>query len=129
MKMVVKPDVLDQVNSSLKLSKLNFSNSEILLPCELMKLLTATNSLVRSADISNEKKQSFLKNAKQIFVLVQKVKERCPLKYQVAQCASSLFPGNVVSGKQKCVNYFDRLVDKLYNLNQISSKHADGAKK
>ena len=129
MKMVVKPDVLDQVNSSLKLSKLNFSNSEILLPCELMKLLTATNSLLRSADISNEKKQSFLKNAKQIFVLVQKVKERCPLKYQVAQCASSLFPGNVVSGKQKCVNYFDRLVDKLYNLNQISSKHADGAKK
>ena len=94
-----------------------------------MKLLTATNSLLRSADISNEKKQSFLKNAKQIFVLVQKVKERCPLKYQVAQCASSLFPGNVVSGKQKCVNYFDRLVDKLYNLNQISSKHADGAKK
>ena len=129
MKMVVKPDVLDQVNSSLKLSKLNFSNSEILLPCELMKLLTATKSLLRSADISNEKKQSFLKNAKQIFVLVQKVKERCPLKYQVAQCASSLFPGNVVSGKQKCVNYFDRLVDKLYNLNQISSKHADGAKK
>ena len=129
MKIVVKPDVLDQVNSSLKLSKLNFSNSEILLPCELMKLLTATNSLLRSADISNEKKQSFLKNAKQIFVLVQKVKERCPLKYQVAQCASSLFPGNVVSGKQKCVNYFDRLVDKLYNLNQISSKHADGAKK
>ena len=129
MKMVVKPDVLDQVNSSLKLSKLNFSNSEILLPCELMKLLTATKSLLRSADISNEKKQSFLKNAKQIFVLVQKVKERCPLKYQVAQCASSLFPGNVVSGKQKCVNYFDRLIDKLYNLNQISSKHADGAKK
>ena len=102
MKMVVKPDVLDQVNSSLKLSKLNFSNSEILLLCELMKLLTATKSLLRSADISNEKKQSFLKNAKQIFVLVQKVKERCPLKYQVAQCASSLFPGNVVSGKQKC---------------------------
>ena len=103
MKMVVKPDVLDQVNSSLKLSKLNFSNSEILLPCELMKLLTATKSLLRSADMSNEKKQSFLKNAKQmIFALVQKVKERCPLKYQVAQCASSLFPGNVVSGKQKC---------------------------
>ena len=36
MKMVVKPDVLDQANSSLKLSKLDLSDSENLLPCELM---------------------------------------------------------------------------------------------
>ena len=35
----------------------------------------------------------------------------------------------LVSDKQKCVNYFDRLVDKLYNLNRILSKHADEAKK
>ena len=35
----------------------------------------------------------------------------------------------LVSDKQKCVNYFDRLVDKLYNLNRISSKHADEPKK
>ena len=36
MEMVVKPDVLDQANSSLKLFKLDLSNSEYLLPCELM---------------------------------------------------------------------------------------------
>ena len=36
MKMVVKPDALDQANSSLKLSKLDLSNSEKLLPCELV---------------------------------------------------------------------------------------------
>ena len=59
MKMVVKPDVLDQVNSSLKSSKLDLSNSENLLPCELMKLPTATKSSLRSADLSNEKKRSF----------------------------------------------------------------------
>ena len=35
----------------------------------------------------------------------------------------------LVSDKQKCVNYFDRLVDKLYNFNRILSKHADEPKK
>ena len=44
LKMVIKPDILDQANSSLKLSKLDLSNSENLLPCELMKFPTATKS-------------------------------------------------------------------------------------
>ena len=93
MKMVVKPDVLDQANSSLKLSKLDLSNSENLLPCELMKFPTATKSSLWSADLSNEKQRSSLKNAKQmIVVLVQKVQERCPFKYQMVRCASSLSP-------------------------------------
>ena len=35
----------------------------------------------------------------------------------------------MVYDKQKCVNYFDWLVDELYNLNRILSKHADEAKK
>ena len=118
MKMVVKPDVLDQTNSSLKLSKLDLSNSENLLPFELMKLPTATNSSLRFADLSNEKKRSFLKNVRQIIVvLVQTVQKRCPLKYQVTHCTFSYFPRNLASDKQKCVNYFDRLVDKLCDLN------------
>ena len=100
MKTVVKPDALDQANSNLKLSRLDLSNSENLLPCELVKLPTATKSSLRSADLSNEKKRSFLKNTKQmIVVLVQKVQERCPFKYQVARCASSLSPRNMVSDK------------------------------
>ena len=53
LKMVIKPDVLDQANSSLKLSKLDLSNSENLLPCELMKFPTATKSSLRTADLSN----------------------------------------------------------------------------
>ena len=81
MKMIVKPDFLDQANSSLKLTKLDLSNSENLLPCELMKLPAATKSSLQSADVSNGKKRSFLKNDKQlIVVLVQKLQERCPLK-------------------------------------------------
>ena len=120
MKVVAKPDVLDQANSSLKLSK-DLSNSENRLFCELMKLPTATKFSLQYADLSNEKKPSRLKNAKQmIVVLVQKVQECCLFKNQIARCASSLSLGNMVSDKQKCVNYFDRLIDKLYNLNRIS---------
>ena len=44
MKMVARPNVLDQANFSLKLSKLDLSDSENLVPCELMKLPTATKS-------------------------------------------------------------------------------------
>ena len=90
--MVIKPDVLDQANSSLKFSKLDLSNSENL-PYELMKIPTATKSSLRSAELSNEKQQSSLKNAKQIIVvLVQKVQERCLFKYPIVRCASSLSP-------------------------------------
>ena len=64
-----------------------------------------------------------------IVLLVEKVQEHCPIKYQVTLCTPSLSLGNMVSDKQKCVKHFDRLVDKLYNLNRISSKHADEAKK
>ena len=64
-----------------------------------------------------------------IAVLVQKVQECCPHKYQVACCASSLSPCNIVSDRQKYANYFDRLVDNLYNLNRILSKNADEAKR
>ena len=92
LKMVIKPDVLDQANSSFKLSKLDLSNSENL-PCELIKFPTATKSSLLLADLSNEKQQSSLKDAKQIIVVfVQKVQERCLFKYQIARCPSSLSP-------------------------------------
>ena len=64
-----------------------------------------------------------------IAVLVQKVQECCPHKYQVTCCASSLSPCNMVSDRQEYVNHFDRLVDNLYNLNRILSKNADEVKK
>ena len=127
MKMVVKSEVLDEANSSLKLAKLDLSNSENLLLCELMKLPTATKSLLRSAGLSNEKRRLFWKNCKEVVVvLIKKIQDRCPLKYAVARCAASLSPLNMVN--DKCVNYFDRLVDKLYNLKWITAKDADEAK-
>ena len=62
MKMVVKPEGMDKVNSNLKLAKLDLCNFKNLLLWELMKLPTATKSLLRSAGVSNEKRCMFLKN-------------------------------------------------------------------
>ena len=130
MKMVVKPEILDEANSNLKLAKLDPSTSENLLLCELMKLPTATKSLLRSAGLSNEKRRLFLKNCKEVVVvLIKKIQDCCPLKYAVARCAASLSPLNMVNDKEKCVKYFDRLVDKLYNLKWIIAKDADEMKK
>ena len=108
MKMVVKPEVLDEANSSLKLAKLDLSNLENLLLCELMKLSSTTKSLLRLAGLSNEKRRLFWKNCKEVaVVLIKKIQDRCLLKYTVARCAASLSPLNMVNDKEKCVNYFD----------------------
>ena len=94
-----------------------------------MKLPAATKCLLRSAGLSNEKRRLFLKNCKEVVVvLIKKIQDRCPLKYTVAHCAASLSPLNMVNDKEKCVSYFDRLVDKLYNLKWITAKDAGEAK-
>ena len=43
-----------------------FVKSENLLVCELMKLPTATKSLLRSAGLSNEERRLILKNCKEV---------------------------------------------------------------
>ena len=55
---------------------LDLSNSGNPLPCELIKLPTATKSSIRSADLSNEKKGSFVKNAKQMIVVLIQIRFR-----------------------------------------------------
>ena len=126
MKMVVKPEGMDKANSNLKLAKLDLCNLENLLLCELMKLPTATKSLLRSAGVSNEKRCMFLKNCKEVVVLIKKIQDCCPLKYTIACFAALLSPLNMASDKDKCVNYCDRLVDKL---KWIAAKDADEVKK
>ena len=129
MKMVVKPEVLDEANSSLKLAKLDLSNSQNLL-CEVMKLPTATKFLLESVGLPKQKRHLFLTNYKEVVVvLIKKIQDCCPLKYTVAHCVALLSPLNMVNDKEKCVSYFDGLVDKLYNLKQITAKDADETKK
>lgn len=130
MKIVVKPEVLDGAETSFKLTKLDLTKPENLLPCELVKLPTATKNLLRSNELSHEKKRQFKKDCKVMVVaLLKKVQDRCPLKYVVARCSSCLSPHNMIQHKEKCINFFEKLVDRLYTGNWLSSKSADEAKK
>ena len=73
-KMVVDPNVFENVFEIIQV--LDLSNSGNPLPCELIKLPTATKSSIRSADLSNEKKGSFVKNAKQMIVVLVQIRFR-----------------------------------------------------
>ena len=131
MKMIVKPSVLEEANTSYKLAKVDLSNSENLIPCELVKLPTATKALLRSkVELTERKKSQYLGDCRSMLVtLLQKIQEKCQLKYAIARCAASLSPVLMVSQKEKSSNYFSTLVEKLYGGRWISSKVADLAKK
>ena len=117
MKMIIKSDVLDGVSegTSYKLIKLDLSIAENLLHYELVKLPTATKSLLKTKTIPVDKKRSFMKDCKQVLVtLLKKLQERCPLNYLICRNASSIVPYHMVTNKKRCITLFGRLVDKLF---------------
>ena len=130
MRIIVKPSVLAEANTSYKLSKINLSEASNLNPCELIKLPTATKALVAKAELQPPKKSNFLKDCQAMIVtLLQKVQDKCPLRYGIARYASSLSPSKIIAEKEMCRDNFCKLVDKFYDGNWISSKSADKAKK
>ena len=77
LKMIVKPDVFDELvksGSSYQLVKFDVSDPEKLAHHELVKLTTATKSLLKSAPLQIDKKRFFLKDCKTIVVsLIKKL--------------------------------------------------------
>lgn len=62
-------------------------------------------------------------------VLLQKVQKRWPLKYSIVCYAALLSPLQSIPCREKCNDYFSKLVHKLYGGLWISSKAADSAQK
>lgn len=60
--------------------------------------------------------------------LVQKLQERCPLKYIFVRSLSSLVPKNMVNNKDKVVVMFAKVIDKLYENKHLSANESDKAK-
>lgn len=82
------------------------------------------------AELASQKKRNFFKDCQAIIVaILQKVQERCPLKYDIVYYAASLSPSQIIRCKEKCNDGFWKLVDKLYGGHWISPKAADLAKK
>lgn len=130
MRIIVKPAVLTETNTNYKLIKIDLSNANNLCPCELIKLPTATKALVVKAELPTQKKRNFLKDCQAMIVAVlQKIQEKCPLKYGIVRYSSSLSPSKIITQKEMCRDNFGKLAEKIYGGNWISSKSADQAKK
>ena len=86
LKMVIKSELLKEVDTSLKLVNLDLSKSSSLVPCELIKLPTAAKALLSSTNFTNNpNKRSFKKDCKSMIVsMISKLQERSPLKYDLA---------------------------------------------
>ena len=113
MKMIVKRGILMEANTSFKLMKIYpalaiFSHVSLSSFQQQLKLWWKQKC-------QTKRNTFFLKDCQAIIVaILQKVQERCPLKYGIVCYADSLFPLQIVACREKCNNYFCKLVDKLY---------------
>ena len=116
LKMVVKPEVLKEADTSLKLVNLDLSKSSNLALSELTKLPTATKALLSSASFTNDpNKGSFKKYCKSMIAsITSKLPRRIPLKYGIARFASSVFPENMINNWNRSVDFFNKIVGGLY---------------
>ena len=76
-----------------------------------------------------EQKRAFKGECKQvIIVLIQKLQERCPLKYSIVRNSSSLSPNSMVEEKKLSKTNFQGLVEWLCKLKWLTTDEADDAK-
>ena len=130
MRITVKPAVLMETNANSKFIKIDLSNANNLCPCELIKLPTATKALAEKAELPSQKKRNLMKDCQaMIATVLQKIQEKCPLKYGIVCYSSSLSPSKIITQKEMCRDNFGKLTEKIYGGNWISSKSADQAKK
>ena len=108
LQMAVKPEVLKEADTSLKLVNLDLSKSSNLVSCELIKLPTATKVLLSFTSFTNDpNKRSFKKDCKSMIVsMISKLQERSPLKYGLARFASLLSPENMINNRNRSVDFF-----------------------
>ena len=76
-----------------------------------------------------EQKRAFKRECKQlIIVFIQKLQERCPLKYSIVRNSSALSPDLVVEEKELSKMKFQGLVERLCKPKWVNVDEADDGK-
>ena len=128
MKVIVK-QVLEEASTALSLTKIDVAKSSNQLEVEQVKLGTALKESLSSMESRSEQKRAFKRKCKQvIIVLIQKLQERCPLKYSIVRNSSSLSPNSMVEEKKLSKMKFQGLVERLCKLKWLTTDEADDAK-
>ena len=129
MKAIVKQEVLEEASTALSLTKIDVAKSSNHLEVEQVKLGTALKQSLSSMESRPEQKRAFKRACKQvIIVLIQKLQERCPLKYSIVRNSSSLSPNSMVEEKKLSKMKFQGLVERLCKLKWLTTDEADDPK-
>ena len=127
-------DALQSIVTSLMKSFINWevldvSNLGNQIPSDIIRLPTATKTLLKSTVIDVNKKHQFKKECVAMLVaIVQKLQERISLKHLIG-CGSCLDPYQMACNKEECSLGFSGIVYKLYKNRWITSNDANLAKK
>ena len=129
MKMILKPNILKEAATAYSLTKVEVGKSNNQLEVDQIDMGTALKQMLSSLLCKPEKKREFKKECKQIIIaLLQKLQERCPLKYSIVRNASSLSPNEMVQNKEISTLKFKALAERLSKLKWLSTDEADDAK-
>ena len=97
----MKEEVLDEASTALSVTKIDIAKSSNQLEAEQVKLGTALKQLLSLMESRLEQKRAFKRECKQVIVvLIQKLQERCPLKYNIVRNTSALSSNSMVEEKE-----------------------------
>ena len=120
---LMKEEVLVEASTALSVTKIDIAKSSNQLETEQVNLDTALKQSLSLIESRPEQKRAFKMECKQvIIVLIQKLKERCPLKHSIVRNSSALSPNSMVEEK------FQGLVERLCKLKWLTADEADDAK-
>ena len=90
MKVIVKEEVLGEVSTALSVIKTDIAKSSNQLETEQVESGTAPKQSLSLMESRPEQKRAFKRKCKQVItVLIQKLQERCPLKYSIVRNSSA----------------------------------------
>ena len=120
---LMKEEVLVEASTAMSVTKIDIAKSSNQLEAEQVNLDTALKQSLSLIESRPEQKRAFKMECKQvIIVLIQKLKERCPLKQSIVRNSFALSPNSMVEEK------FQGLVERLCKLKWLTADEADDAK-
>ena len=130
MERFVSPEVLLANSSPIKLLRINLDDGEVLLPASSINVGFGAKALIKKISAVNQiKVRNFYYNVKLFLkTIVEKLRERSPLKYKLTRVISSLSPTQISTLSEAIIRKrFNTLMELMVESNWVSSITADKA--
>ena len=129
MEKFVSTKVLGEASTPYKLIKIDLSKKDVCLSTELVDLGTATIQKLTAVGKSKDQKIKLQKACSSMLkAIVEKVQEKCLLKYLVERNASCLEPTSMINQPEVNKMQISALLNKLYSCKWIVETSAEGPK-